>query len=242
MYGDDRSGSNWLGAPKSGLWSHEMSWEKWEMVARARSERFLQRPITSLQLALIIVAVASIGAIGWRDATANRALPLISAPLMPPWWLVYVFSGGPHSSIGPYEEAQATFACSGPFLVGNHRCVSCRLVMAPTESGCACTLSTLRSPRCAAARLEGTLRNFIRHPNCDVPRRALILQALVQGFDAQIDLLSQCRRCLSAPLTEESPLSPVRSGPLRRDTIEHRWHDVRAPEESLRPCIREDFR
>ena len=86
----------------------KMSWEKWEMVARARSERFLQRPITSLQLALIIVAVAAIGAIGWRDATADRPLPLISAPLMPPWWLVYVFSGGPHSSIGPYEEAQAT--------------------------------------------------------------------------------------------------------------------------------------
>jgi hypothetical protein len=116
------------------------------------------------------------------------------------------------------------------------------LVMAPTESGSACTLSTLRSPRCAAARLEGTLRNFTPASELRRARRTLILQALVQGFDAQIDLLTQCRRCLSAPLTEESPLSPVRSGPLRRDTIEHRWHDVRAPEESLRPCIREDFR
>jgi hypothetical protein len=85
------------------------------MVVRARSDRFTRKPITSLQLALIIVAVAAIGAIGWRDATADRPLPLISAPLMPPWWLVYVFSGGPHSSIGPYEEAQATLLVAVPF-------------------------------------------------------------------------------------------------------------------------------
>jgi hypothetical protein len=72
----------------------------------------MRRSPTSLELALLLVAVATIGAIAWRQPGLDSPfspLPVISAPLVPAWWIVYLFvMGGPHGSMGPYEEAQAT--------------------------------------------------------------------------------------------------------------------------------------